>query len=264
MKKAVENILFVTDRVNEELASILAAGIIPMRELGLKKIISLQPGKANEWLRGLSGQDISWRVIAAEKISASGIKYFAGKENADLIIINNGDNPGFYHENFIKELLDKNKRAVLLLKKNRPGNNENIYTNVVLATDWNTGPVRAFNFISALAPHIKTLDIVHVVNKKLTIMEMRGMRENLTEIRNACRERAINAESHIYAGLTWHEILAAAEDYRATLIVLSNRIAKNGIMNIINRSPAVQVAVRSKIPVMIVPACGHTGGALSS
>ena len=71
------------------------------------------------------------------------------------------------------------------------------------------------------------MEIVKVINKKLTIREMREVKGLLAQLRKKCLDNGIDAESHVYAGYASEEILIAAKDYKASLISLGAKSEKN-------------------------------------
>ena len=88
---------------------------------------------------------------------------------------------------------------------------------------------------------------------KLTVKDIRELKQRLAQTRKMCLTKKIDAESHIYAGRTVEEIITASEDYRATLIVLGSVPKKPFYKEIFRRNSSCRVAEEAAVPVLVVP-----------
>ncbi|NNL41666.1 MAG: universal stress protein, partial [Desulfobacterales bacterium] len=97
------------------------------------------------------------------------------------------------------------------------------------------------------------LEIVHVIKGKLTIKEMRELKDRLMKTRKICLDNKIDAESHIYAGKTAEEILTASRDYKTAMVVVGGRSGKKGLSKIFKKSSSWKVVCETGLPVLVVP-----------
>jgi nucleotide-binding universal stress UspA family protein len=160
----------------------------------------------------------------------------------------------FFRATTARNLIKNTPLPLLLVNENSKESSyskKGIFDIVILATDWSDAAQRALNFIIGLKEIIGVLDIVNVINKKLTVRDIRQLKDNLDEVRKICLKENIDTEAHIYAGKTPKEILLAAKDYNATVIVMGAG-SKRTIKEIFLRS-LYKVAEESSIPVLIIP-----------
>ena len=99
---------------------------------------------------------------------------------------------------------------------------------------------------------IKELEIVHVIHKKPSVRDMRNLREKLSQTRKIFLDEGIDAEAHVYAGKPSEEIMLAAKDYHATIIVMATT-GMWTLKDIILNSCSYRVAEASVLPTLIVP-----------
>jgi len=127
-----------------------------------------------------------------------------------------------------------------------------VFDHVVFATDWSPASERATSFILGLNGLIKEMDIVNVIKEKLTVGEMRGLKKKLQDTRRMFSSQGIDAEFHIYAGRTAEEIMLAAQDYHATLIVMGNS-RKAAVRKIFPGRTVYKVAEETVVPTLFIP-----------
>jgi nucleotide-binding universal stress UspA family protein len=95
------------------------------------------------------------------------------------------------------------------------------------------------------------LEIVNVINKKLSVRDIRNLKMKLVETRKKFLDEDIDAEAHVYAGKPAEEIMLAAEDYEATCIIMgtSNKSSFEGLFS---KSCSYGVAKEAAVPVMFI------------
>jgi nucleotide-binding universal stress UspA family protein len=126
------------------------------------------------------------------------------------------------------------------------------FTRVIFATDWSTSSEKALSYLAKLKKVIRALEIVHVIEKRLSIRDMRDIKDKIAKTRKTLLDDGKYAEPHIYAGKKHEEILLAAKDYDATCIVMG--INRNSLMQeILNRSTAYRVAGSTMAPLLVIP-----------
>lgn len=153
----------------------------------------------------------------------------------------------------IKTLTNEVSVPTLILDENgQASNGAGIFEHLLFATNWSPSSERAADFIGAFNPLIKEMDIVNVIQDKLTVGELRQLKKRLQETRKRFSSGGIDAEFHIYAGKTAEEIMWAAGDYKASVIVMGAS-RKPFLKRIFSRSTSHQVTAELRQPVLLVP-----------
>lgn len=127
-----------------------------------------------------------------------------------------------------------------------------VFDHLIFATDWLPASDRAASFLLGLNGLAKEMDIVNVIQKKLTVGEMRGLKKKLQDTRRMFSSQGIDAEFHIYAGKPAEEIMLAAQDYHATLIVMGNS-RKAAVRKIFPGRTVCKVAEETVVPTLFIP-----------
>ena len=81
---------------------------------------------------------------------------------------------------------------------------------------------------------------------------MRELKEKLVQTRKKFLNEKIDAESHIYAGKTLEEILTAAKDYKATMVVIGGESEKKGIERLFKKGSSYKITNEATLPVLVV------------
>ncbi len=135
-----------------------------------------------------------------------------------------------------------------------------VFEHVLYATDFSPDSKRALEFIRALDGAVRRVDVVHVITerdfRKHSPEELRKeearAREMMEEICAGLRGQGLEADSHLLAGHTAAEILKAAQDHGATMIVMGTK-GRHGIREIWLGSASHRVAELASVPVVLVP-----------
>ena len=228
---------------------------LDIKKIGLEEIIFLSKSLPQELKEKLSEHGINLKEVEASGPLISKILDTAKRENTSLIVANlKREKRKLFRGTTARNLIKNTPLPLLLVNENNKESSyskKGIFDSVILATDWSHAAQRALNYIIGLKEIIGVLDIVNVLNKKLTVRDIRQLKDKLEEVRKICLKEKIDAETHIYAGKTPKEILLAAKDYNATVIVMGPG-SKSTIKEIFLRSP-YKVAEKSSIPVLIIP-----------
>ena len=231
-------------------------GLLDIKKIGLEEIILLSGSLPEELKERLSGHGITLRKVEGSGKLVSRILDTAKRENTSLIVANlKREKKKLFRGTTARDLIKNTPLPLLLVNEDNKESSyskNSIFDSVILATDWSAAAQRALNFIIGLKDIIGVLDIVNVLNKKLTVRDIRQLKDKLEEIRKICLKEKIDAEAHIYAGKTPKEILLAAKDYNATVIVMGSQ-PKSTIKEILLRYPSYKVAEESSIPVLLIP-----------
>ena len=250
----IKKVLYATNL--EEPTYDLFEGLLGIKRIGLEEIILLSCSPPDDFKEKLSVNGINPKGIEASGPFVSTILDSAKRENTSLIVVNlQREKRKFFRSNTARDLIKNTPLPLLLVNEDNKEisySKKGIFDSVILATDWSDAAQRALNYIIGLKEIIGVLDIVNVLNKKLTVRDIRQLKDKLEEVRKICLKEKIDAEAHIYAGKTPKEILLAAKDYNATVIVMGTG-SKSTIKEIFLGSPSYRVAEEASIPVLIIP-----------
>lgn len=227
-------------------------GLLGIKEIGLEEIILLSGNPPDELKDRLSHHGIKLRGVEGSGSLVSRILDSVKREDVSLVVANLKREKGRFIRGSDARNIIKNTPLPLLLIKENSYPKKGVFDSVILATDWSAVAQRALNYMIGLKEIIGVLDIVNVLNEKPTIRDIRQLKERIEGIRKMCLEQKIDAESHIYAGKTPEEILLAAKDYGATVIVMGTG-CKSTIKEIYSGSSSYRVAERAPVPVLIIP-----------
>ena len=155
----------------------------------------------------------------------------------------------------VKKLLKSSPVPVILLNQgthpSRPLE-KGLFHHVIYATDWSAVSEEVTEYLVSFRGIIKMLEIVNVIHKKLSVRELRSLKQRIAETRKIFLDEGIDAEAHIYAGKPHEEILLAAQDYDATSIVMGTS-RKSSLQDIFSASCSYRVAEETEIPVLFIP-----------
>jgi nucleotide-binding universal stress UspA family protein len=127
-----------------------------------------------------------------------------------------------------------------------------VFPHLVVATNWSPASEKALRYLLSLKTILQEVEIVHVIEKRLSVRDMRDLKEKLAQTRKILLEQGIDAESHIYAGKPSEEIMLAAKNYNATCIVMGTT-GKSAFRDFLSRSCSYHVAEASVVPTLVVP-----------
>jgi len=246
----VKKVLYATNL--KELTYDLFEGLLGIKKIGLEEIILLSCSPPEELKEKLSVNGINPKEIEASGPLVSRILDSAEREDVSLIVANLKRKKRKIIRGSNARNLIRNTSLPLLLIKENSYPKKSIFDSVVFATDWSAVAQRALNYIMGFKEIIGVLDIVNVLNEKPTVKDIRQLKERTEEIRKICLREKIDAESHIYAGKTPEEILLAAKDYGATVIVMGTG-RKSTIKEAFLGSASYRVAEKAQVPVLIIP-----------
>ena len=231
-------------------------GLLSLKKAGLEEILVLSDDISGDVKKGFSENGVTLRNIEGSGPITSRILDSARSENPSLIVtfLRKGKRR-FFRGAVSRNLIKNITLPLLLIHEDDNKSNSDIsglFDNVLLATHWSDSSGRAWLFMIGLKKIIGVVDIVYVLNEKPTIKEIRQIKERVEDIRRICLEEKIDAESHIYAGKTSDEILLAASEYDATLIIMGTS-SKGILSDIFSRPVCYRVVEKSPVPVLIIP-----------
>jgi len=254
---SVKKILYATNFNAQDLTTSLIENTLAMRQVGLEEVVFLQVAPFEGWIQALSEYNIKYKTLVEQKLFSSRILSVATKESVSVIVLNlDRKTRKAVRNSLIKNIIKRSSIPILIINDNGHGQEatrKELFENVVIAMDWSPAAGNALTHLFIFEKMLGSLEVVNVINDKLTIKDIRELRENLAKTRKGCLDRGIDAESHVYAGKTSEEIITAAKDYRASLIVLGINSNMNIFKNLFKQSSSYKIAEKANIPVLVVP-----------
>ena len=247
-------LLYATNLKEDALSFSLIEDILVLRRVGLKNIVFLQTVASKDWFGDMSIQGISSSLLIEKELSSPLILSVAKNEGVSLIVVNldsKARKPS--RSSLIKNLVKRSPVPVLINNGAAGAGKGGIFGHVVFAADWSPASEKALSYLSGFREITGALDIVTVIKGKLTLKDMRELKEKLAHTRKICLDEKIDAESHIYAGETAEEIITASRDYKATLITMGVISERSFCRRMWGESPAYKVASKADVPVLVVP-----------
>jgi len=214
----------------------------------------------SDWAETLfqSGIEVGSYIRSGDRVPQ--FLFVCEKEKADLIVTSDDRKAHplrlFRRPNEALETARKTSTPVLVYARHtQERTGENPFRRPLFALDRLSAPGPAAGLLAGLKNNIEELILVHVISKN----ELRGKsKEDIQEIHRLSRielgraaarlqSEGINTRAHLYAGEVAGEIITAAREYQATMIVAgpSGRESRRGDI-----SPGI--AGPTDIPVLLV------------
>ena len=234
----------------------LLEGLLDIKKIGLEEIILMSESLPQRLKEKVSEHGINLKRDKGSGPLIPRIIDSANKENASFVVAHlNREKKKMLKGSAVRSLIKNIRLPLLLINENgdeRSFSTKGLFNNVILAINWSDSTQRALLYIIGVKALVQLIDAVYVLSEKPTVKDIRQLRDRVEEIRKICLEEEIDTESHIYAGKTPEEILLAAQDYKATLIVMGYG-SKGIVKEITSGSTCYRVAEESSVPVLIVP-----------
>jgi nucleotide-binding universal stress UspA family protein len=231
-------------------------GLLDIKKIGLAEIILFSESLPQGLKEKLSEQGINLKRDKGSGPLIPRILDSANKENASFIVAHlNREKKKMFKGSVVRNLIKNTRLPLLLIHENGEEGSfstKGLFDSVILAINWSDSTQRALLYIIGVKALVGLIDAVYVLSEKPTVKDIRQLRDRVEEIRTICLEEKIDTESHIYAGKTPEEILLAAKDYKATLIVMGYG-SKGIVKEITSGSACYRVAEESPVPVLIIP-----------
>jgi nucleotide-binding universal stress UspA family protein len=252
----VRKLLYIADRKERELSHHTIHNLMAFRQRGVEEIVFLNADMTESQKEELSRLSVKSRALSDINVSSGVITRISKEENISLIVIGlEKESEDTQINAVLKDLIEITTIPLLIVKEN--GNDEisekGLFDHIIFATDWSASSEKALQYLLDFEELISALDIVHVFNRKLTVKDMRDLKDRLVETRKICLDKGIDAESHVYAGKTDEEIVRASQDYRGTVIVLGASTRKSFWKGLFDKNATYGVVHEASIPVCVVP-----------
>lgn len=229
--------------------------LLALRNLGLEEIVFLHMSKVEGWEKSLADYGMNSKTLKMDEPFVHGILKAIHQEAVSLIATNiNRDTGSLLRKSQTKKLLRSSPVPVIILPEQETyrSGQKDIFSHVIFATDWSAISEKALNYLLYFKGITNELEIVHVIDKKLSIRELRNLKEKLSQTRKTFLDHGIDAEAHIYAGKPSDEVMLAAEDYDATCIVMGTSY-KSSLKEIFSKSCSCRVAEKTVVPSLFIP-----------
>lgn len=251
----MQKILYINDF--KETGSIHVNALLGLCKIGVEEILYLYSERIEELERAASADGLRATKVICKGPYLSEILDTADREKVSVAAVcRDKGSDGAFNDRFLKKLLKKSPVPVFVFNKTvalaQPVIAD-LFHHVVFATDWTQGSKAALEYLMFnFKEVINVLEIVHVIDTRLTVRDIRNLKKKLEETRNLFLQAGIDAESHIYAGKPSEEIILAAKDYGATSIVMGNSYSSH-IKSIFTKNVVFRVATWTDVPSLFVP-----------
>ena len=255
----IRKLLYATDI--EEPSFTELERLMVFRNLGLEEVVCLLPKGVEDWEGRLADYSLKSRTLPSKGPLLPGILDIVRQEGISIIAVClKRVAKRVLAGSLVKNLVRSSPVPVIFLNEDTQiaaGSMEKgVFHHVLFASDWSPASQKALEYFLNFKMAVEILEIVNVINKKLSIRDMRNLKEKLVETRKIFLDEVIDAEAHVYAGKPFEEILLAARDYDATFIVMGTS-CKSSLKRIFSRSCSYRVAEEAIVPTLVVPISSH-------
>jgi len=224
--------------------------------LGLEEVIFLHATKVEGWETRLAEYGINSRAFPVEGQMTRSILDVAHREGVSLIAASlKRDRSSRIGRSLTRDLLRLSRVPVIILPENvdvSESVQEGVFTHIIFADDWSAASEKARGYLLNFGKIIKELEIVYVLDKKLSVRDMGNLKDKLSQTRKIFLDHGIDAEAHVYAGEPADEVMLAAQDYGATCIVMGTT-GKGLLKELLSKSYSYRVAEASVVPTLVIP-----------
>lgn len=256
-----KKLLYVTNSVPPQNEP---AWSVALQKLGFEDTTYYITGETTRWEEILGKQGISCKFLSDKKPSPVSIIGKAQEEKPSLITANlSTKGSGLSRWSVTKSLIRFTEVPFLLLpdapslpiqepSSGAPSLDEGIFNHVILATDWSPLSRNCLDTLLHFKENIAELEIVTVIDKKLSIRDMIGLKDMLGETRGLLTDQGIDAEGHVYAGKPSEEILLSVKDYGGTVIVMDTS-HRSALKTFFFGNCTYEVTAKADVPILIIP-----------
>ncbi len=261
-KSGLEHVVFLNVIEREKVTMRRGKGYVKDDEVRLKEIANI---RFIDWAENLfeMGMEVGAYIEVASLIPK--IVEVVEKEKPDLIVIGRsqkGKIEQLYSRSDITELTRRSPVPILVFKHMTENKlvPAKIFERPLFATSWSNSSEKAVACLKELGNVIGEMHIMHVVDEKdlktadtHVVQQVRKKERNrLDDLCAEFEEKGISARPHVYVGDPETEILRAAQEYQASMIILgfSDRTA---LMERWMGSISRNIADKSPYPCLLFP-----------
>jgi len=250
----IKKLLYATGVRGPEFAEVQR--LMELRTLGLEEVIFLHATEVEGWETRMAEYGTTAKTFVMEGHMADSILDAAQREKVSLIAASlKRDVDSRVRKSLTKKLLRSSPVPVMILPEKLEASGaaqEGIFSHVILADDWSAASEKARSFVLHFKELIKELEIVYVLDTKLSVRDMGNLKDKLSQSRKIFLDQGIDAEGHVYAGEPAAEVMLAAKDYGGTCIVMGTT-GKSFLKELLSKSYSYRVAEASAVPTLVVP-----------
>ncbi len=261
-KSGLEHVVFLNVIEREKVTMRRGKGYVKDDEVRLKEIANI---RFIDWAENLfeMGMEVGAYIEVSSLIPK--IVEVVEKEKPDLIVIGRsqkGKIEQLYSRSDITELTRRSTVPILVFKHMTENKlvPAKIFERPLFATSWSNSSEKAVACLKELGNVIGEMHVMHVVDEKdlktadtHVVQQVRKKERNrLDDLCAEFEEKGISARPHVYVGDPETEILRAAQEYQASMIILgfSDRTA---LMERWMGSISRNIADKSPYPCLLFP-----------
>ncbi|MDJ0783073.1 MAG: universal stress protein [Desulfosarcinaceae bacterium] len=260
----LEHVVFMNVIERDKVALHRGKGYQKGEEIRLREAANI---RFIDWAETLfeEGMEVGVYIVVGTMVSQ--VLKAAEKEGSDLIVIGRPVRKGglnyLYSGSAVTELLRRSAVPVLVYKGMAENNYliDKPFSRPLLATDWEAASRRAVEYLKPLRGVIEKVHVMHVadekaLSKKASAMEIQRTRKvtrhKLEEICDDLEASGITARPLIYVGDPDEEIERAAQECKASLVVLGSSSRSAWAERWLGSTPR-QIAEKSPYPTLLIP-----------
>ncbi len=258
----LDHVVFLNVIERDKVAMKRGSGYLKKEEVKLKETANI---RFIDWAENLF--ELGMEVGAYIEVSSLILEILRviEKEKPDLLVIgrsHKGSLEQLYSRSDITDLTRRVDIPILVFKhmledRMMP---EKIFKRPLLATSWSTSSEAAVNCLKGLSDVIGQLHVMHVVSEKdlrssntHEVQKVRKLeRKRLDELCDAFEAAGIDARPHVYVGDPEKEILKAAKEYQASMVILGTS-ERNAMLERWMGSISRNIADKSVYPCLLFP-----------
>jgi len=261
-KADLEHVVFVNVIERDQVAMRRGTGYQKTEELKLRE-------KANirfiDWAENLFEQGMEVGVYIVVGNFVQQVVSAWEKEDADIIVMGpptKGRLEQLYSGSDITEIIRRTSTPVLVYKDlSQEGRKHGLpFERPLFATNWSSADQETVNFLKGLNKVVKKVNVINVVDendlKGDSVTEVQKARKkSRKKLENICdifEKEGIDASPHVYVGDTVSEIENAAQECRATMIIVGTSGKGRWRERWIGSTPQT-VAEKSGFPTLVIP-----------
>ncbi len=258
----LEHVVFLNVIERDKVAMRRGTGYSKEEEVKLKETANI---RFIDWAENLFelGMEVGAYIEVADLIHE--ILRVVEREKPDLIVVgqsHKGPIEQLYSPSDITELTRRTTVPILVFKHITEDSlvPEELFKRPLFATSWSHSGEKAISILKPLGKVIGEMHVMHVVKESLLKSKdsheaqkvRKAQRKRLDTLCDEFEDAGISCRAHVYAGDPEKEILKAAKEYQATMIVLgcSERTA---ILERWVGSISKNIADQSIYPCLLVP-----------
>ncbi len=263
MRRAdLEHVVFLNVIERDKVAMKRGAGYLKEEEVKLKETANI---RFIDWAENLfeMGMEVGAYMEVASLIPE--ILRVIEIEQPDLMVVgrsHKGPLEQLYSRSDITELTRRVDVPILIFKHMLEEQvvPEHIFSRPLFATSWSNNSQTVVDTLKGLANVVGQLHVMHVVSEKdlkstdtHEVQKIRKTeRRRLDELCDEFEDSGIDTRAHVYVGDPEKEILKAAREYQASMIILGTS-ERNAMMERWMGSISRNIAEKSVYPCMLFP-----------